>query len=1324
LDDTLRLFFRDQKSQKEGEIIFMQRFKKSLVWLSLFSLIMGIFPAGLISTVEAANWTPPSYFIPDDVVLQRSNSIILNNTATSPSAETILSRTTAQISTTESFPVEGIFTQVSSNLEVTVQQLNSSSGKWVANSTSIVTDKVTDNGNSRFTANLKLFPGYNKVTFSGSQSNIKKSDTFYVLYDRVPTLIKAQILGSGSDSISLNEGAKAVVSSNRIMIKGNVENATKVSIAVGSEEAQSGTLLETGEFFSSYFYLTPGLNTLTLQVENETSKMKATRLVYFFDKNQPFVELNLKHAGYTSPLDLMTATPPTIAKTPEEAGLTGQVLLPYQSQPFTGNIGLSVKLNGGSEIILPNTIVTEETVPGADGVTPAYHLVKFDTSLFPFSNANLQEIEVTVSYGTDPSTQYKASKEVSFKYLPNQKVIKNMYLLEGYDGDPLKYGLATKKPLNNSQVNSPEFYILLDSDEAITNNPALEGKYLPLSSKTFTIEYVTQPTGLTNQAIYKITNFSSGTQQIRFNFNASSAFFNANISYVSRSKIHVDNLIDGQTIEINSVTGGQSIPITGQYSGFGNKNGVTHNFFNQVTVNGVEKLLGNSTNWLVPTTGQFTLSFAVTNNGPLYYGQNTIVLSGMTSGTNPTVISETIRFFIVDSNKSNIGKFIPVGVPTIGSSRTEFKASLTDNEITKIFEQATDFTPTTEGFVTGRTGYDLVLQGGGAEKIEIYRGTESFFSMNIDDAALVIGGIKDGLIYDFSGTQEKFYLRIRNVQFEKDISSNHIYNLDLINRTGSRTSQKLEVKREVSAFRIVAPQPTVGDDIIVNRNFVRFDIEAEGATNVTIGKAQAVQRKDIDVNSPSRFILDYVGLKKDAWNTIKIQIDRSGVKSSTEVRVYYSSSVAIDSQYMAEKVSNKYSIFNKQLELSFPKGTILKSAIVPKNNVVKFYPDNKLLFGIVDPTDGVVERRNDYGNIIFNPLSGEDSGYREIGKPDFEVSMFTMNSNTYNFTKVSDVYWISGGIGEEGVSPSSNGLPPYSSWYSYPSTSNQAVSFMGVDSTRRLVPSQRGELTLKFDSNIVDAAGTSVTVFRLTDSGVWENVGGEVDTNKRTIKVAFDQFGYYKVMKLKSSYKDITNHGWAREILNALYAKGIMLNNGLRSDSFGTDDSIKRGEFATLLVKGLNLPLNYDDDQTFSDVVPAAKTNTWSYAYIETAARAGIVTGLGDGYFGVGVDLTREQAAVMVARALKLKSATNDSKLEATLAKAFLDSSQIDVYARPGVQAIYGSKIMSGVPVIISGQKKPSYNFNPKSPITRAEAGKIAVELLKKSTKIFPKNLS
>lgn len=275
---------------------------------------------------------------------------------------------------------------------------------------------------------------------------------------------------------------------------------------------------------------------------------------------------------------------------------------------------------------------------------------------------------------------------------------------------------------------------------------------------------------------------------------------------------------------------------------------------------------------------------------------------------------------------------------------------------------------------------------------------------------------------------------------------------------------------------------------------------------------------------------------------------------------------------------------------------------------------------------------------------------------------------------------------------------------------------------RKVIPSKRGELTLKYDTNVVDEVGYTVSVFRYTDNGSWENIGGKVDTKKHTITVPFDDFGYYNVVKLRKGFTDITNHTWARNILNALYSKGIMKN--MRTDEFGANDLTTRGEFATLLVKGLNLPLNSAGSQTFFDISPGTKTDTWSYEYIETAARAGIVTGLDEGFFGPEIRITRQEAAVMISRAMKLKTSVNDSKLEAKLAKSYSDSGLIHYYSRPAVEAVSKAKIMSGTPVTVEGQKKPLYSFNPRGNMTRAEAGKITVELLKKYNSLFPKNLS
>lgn len=209
---------------------------------------------------------------------------------------------------------------------------------------------------------------------------------------------------------------------------------------------------------------------------------------------------------------------------------------------------------------------------------------------------------------------------------------------------------------------------------------------------------------------------------------------------------------------------------------------------------------------------------------------------------------------------------------------------------------------------------------------------------------------------------------------------------------------------------------------------------------------------------------------------------------------------------------------------------------------------------------------------------------------------FTSTVSTNNFSRVSDIYWLSGGLGNDGVNLETNGVTPH-----FVDASGKTGYFTQYSQTRKIVPSQRGELTLTFNSSIVDEVGSTITVFRYTDSGKWENLGGVVDTKKHTITVPFDEFGYYTVMKLRRGFVDITNHPWGRNIMNGLYSKGFMTN--LRADAFGADDLTTRGEFATLLVKSLSIPLNYDaNKQTFFDIVPEAVAATWDFKHIETAA--------------------------------------------------------------------------------------------------------------------------
>ncbi|SEB17503.1 S-layer homology domain-containing protein [Paenibacillus sp. 276b] len=1321
----------------------MQQKKRPLAWIMLVAMVFSLFPQGLFGGAVASaadgdgtgSNAYSTYFTPDIKVLRETSILSLVSGQT---GKEFLSRSNAYTTSTSTISISGSYAFVSKDtMKVKVEQLNSTTegsvNKWVPDETKSITTAVTadSSGNNKFNANnLTLFPGFNKITFLGVQGSVERSDTFYVLYDQAPYIENFKIStvvsgGTGNATYDLNAGSETVVNTERVSIQGKVQNATQVTVTVNGSDSFDSAMLQDGSFFLPQLKLKAGINTLKFKISSASNSIETERSVYYFDKNQPFTKLDLTVGTETQSI-LNDANPNFTIVGQTEGKLSGQALLPYSASssdfsPTNGTITLS-----NSNIAQPTTFtfhVTKTTaIAGADGISLEYRLVDFVVDT-PFKMEleeggtdvkKNQEVKVSLTYGN-----FSTGFTGGYVYSPGSQDILNMYYLPDYKSGPIE----SKTKLDGSRVKSDTFFILVESSKDI-NAATLFGEYLPTGVNKLKIDAVpTVPAmGLTTkQQIYQITGFVSGEQQIRFYFGKPTDLPKVvKISYSSVSSIYVENLQDGQTYSFDSKSTEQTMSVKGKFIGFKT---LGIDFKPELVVNG--KVLKDTEYTKVSTgfpdsNGDFSIKLKVLKEGPIVYGENTIVIRAIDEDANkqPTTITTTLRINVIDTNQSTVTTFMPTLVPK--DSRQPFvdKAltSYTQDELKKIFAVTPEFAFKEDKYVTSEENYDLVINGGGAQIANVYFGSKLVFThTQATDRVLQTNKLgENGMpTFDFVGNENQFFVRIQNLKF--DAPGTHVYTLELINRTGARTTQRLEIVREPSSYRILAPQPTVGDKIVVNKNFVRFDIEAEGATQVLIDKQPAVKRTD----SNNRFVLDYVGLKPDKNNAIKIQITRPGGTINDTVNVFYTSTITTDTQYMAPKVANKYTVFNKELQLSLPKGTVLQSTTV--RNMTKFYPDNKILFGIADPDKGIVERKNDYGNWIGSPDEGSENAQSFITVSPELTGLFSSTLNTSNFTPISDIYWIHGGVGElgdkgeSGYSAGTNGLAPYS----------LEGNFTQYAAERVLTPSQRGSLTIAYDPSIVDDVGSTITVFRYSDKtnvGKWIPIGGVVDTKGHTITVPFDEFGYYKVMKLSRSYPDITNHPWARNLLNALYSKGIM--NPLRASSFGADDQTTRGEFATLLVRGLDIPLNYANQQTFQDVSISTKSDRWTYEAIETAARAGIVTGLSDGYFQPEMPITREQAAVMIARAMNSKLATNDSKLAATLGKSFLDSGSIEFYARPAVLAITKAKIMEGSPVTVPGATKAQYQFNPKGNMTRAEAAKIAVELLKKSTKLFPKNLS
>ena len=121
-----------------------------------------------------------------------------------------------------------------------------------------------------------------------------------------------------------------------------------------------------------------------------------------------------------------------------------------------------------------------------------------------------------------------------------------------------------------------------------------------------------------------------------------------------------------------------------------------------------------------------------------------------------------------------------------------------------------------------------------------------------------------------------------------------------------------------------------------------------------------------------------------------------------------------------------------------------------------------------------------------------------------------------------------------------------------------------------------------------------------------------------------------KVVKLS----DIQGH-WAQKAIEELLASAAI--GGYPDGSFKPEQNITRAEFTSILVKALKL--NVKDGKVFDDTA-----QHWAKEAIAAAAASGIVSGCSESIFAPDESITREQMAVMVVNAGQL-AGLGDNKI-------------------------------------------------------------------------------
>jgi alpha-tubulin suppressor-like RCC1 family protein/alpha-acetolactate decarboxylase len=184
------------------------------------------------------------------------------------------------------------------------------------------------------------------------------------------------------------------------------------------------------------------------------------------------------------------------------------------------------------------------------------------------------------------------------------------------------------------------------------------------------------------------------------------------------------------------------------------------------------------------------------------------------------------------------------------------------------------------------------------------------------------------------------------------------------------------------------------------------------------------------------------------------------------------------------------------------------------------------------------------------------------------------------------------------------------------------------------------------------------------------------------------------------AFKDVVGH-WAEEAVNEMGSR--MVVSGIDDDLYNPNQAITRAEFAAIIVRAMGLKENRGATP-FSDV----RSSDWYSGAVLTALDYGLISGYEDGTFRPQQRITREQAMVMIARAMEVTGLSDKlpDKDANKIMQSYVDAIQVSVWARDSVADVLQAGIITG---------RSNSQLAPQAFITRAEVAVIIQRLLQQS---------
>ena len=196
-------------------------------------------------------------------------------------------------------------------------------------------------------------------------------------------------------------------------------------------------------------------------------------------------------------------------------------------------------------------------------------------------------------------------------------------------------------------------------------------------------------------------------------------------------------------------------------------------------------------------------------------------------------------------------------------------------------------------------------------------------------------------------------------------------------------------------------------------------------------------------------------------------------------------------------------------------------------------------------------------------------------------------------------------------------------------------------------------------------------------------------------------------------FPDVPYGYWAKNEIDTMTSMGFL--KGAPDGNFYPESSVTRAEFAVIIVNSLKLKLNPGNKGTFTDV----PKKHWAYNYIETASKAGFITG-SRGKFRPNDNITRQEMAAIVMRISEKYGYPGEGSTD-FLGK-YKDNDQVAGWAAPVVSDAARFGYIQEVSYAVYESAYESHRYNrllaPTNNATRAQSVFALYKLLVKTGQI------